>query len=273
MNDFADKIVYITGGASGIGLEAGRQLAQLGAHIAILDFNPTEASLRSIEAARRSPTQRVARFQIDVAQRQGVIDTMKRAAAEFGAPDVLINSAGIGLAGEFVSMSSETFDRVMQVNLYGSRHVCEAVVPLMLERGRGQIVLIASMAGEVAIFGYSAYATSKFAVRGFAEALRYELKPLGINVLCLCPGEVETPLVAEERKTIHPATLALKKVGGTITVDVAVRDLIKGMRRNQPLIVTGFMARVTFWLHRLLPPSWWYAFADAIVARALRGMK
>jgi NAD(P)-dependent dehydrogenase (short-subunit alcohol dehydrogenase family) len=273
MNDFANKIIYITGAASGIGLEAGKQLAALGAHIVILDFNPTDASLQAIEAARRSPTQRVARYQMDIANRTAVIDTVNVAAAAIGAPDFVINSAGIGLADEFVNMKFETFDRVMQVNLNGSRHICEAVVPLMRERGKGQILLIASMAGVVSIYGYSAYATSKFAVRGFAEALRYELKPLGITVLCLCPGEVDTPLVATERLTIHPATLALKKVGGTISVDVAVRDLIKGMRRDQALIVTGFMARVTFWLHRLLPPSWWYAFADSIVARALRGMK
>jgi NAD(P)-dependent dehydrogenase (short-subunit alcohol dehydrogenase family) len=273
MHDFADKIVYITGGASGIGLEAGKQLAQLGAHIVILDFNPTDAALQAIEAARRAPTQRVARYQMDIALRQRVIDTVNQAAAEFGAPDFLINSAGIGIAEEFENMKFESFDRVMQVNLYGSRHICEAVVPLMRERGKGQIVLIASMAGVVSIYGYSAYATSKFAVRGFAEALRYELKPMGISVLCLCPGEVDTPLVTAERLTIHPATLALKKIGGTISVDVAVRDLIKGMRRDQALIVTGFMARVTYWLHRLLPPSWWYAFADSVVAKALRNMK
>ncbi len=213
MNDFAERIVYITGGASGIGLEAGRELAVLGAHLVILDYNPTDASLKAVEDARLSPKQRVARYKLDISVRQDVIDTVAKAASEFGPPDIVINSAGIAISGEFADQSIESFDRVMQVNLYGSRHICEAVLPTMRERKAGQIVLIASMGGYVAIYGYTNYSTSKFAVRGFAEALHYELKPLGITVQCLCPGEVDTPMVAAERSSIHPATWAQKKLG------------------------------------------------------------
>ena len=198
---------------------------------------------------------------------------MAQAAAEFGPPDIVINSAGIAVAGEFANLSIEGFDRVMQVNLYGSRHICEAVLPFMRERRRGQIVLVASMGGCIAIYGYTNYSTSKFAVRGFAEALHYELKPLGISVLCLCPGEVDTPMVAAEHKSIHPATWAQKKLGGTIPVGTAVRDLIKGLRKDSPVIITGGMSRAAFWINRLLPPRWWFAFNDATVAKALRNMK
>jgi 3-dehydrosphinganine reductase len=273
VKDFEDTVIYITGGASGIGLETGRQLAALGAHIAILDFNPTDASLQSIEAARRSPQQRVTRYQLDIVDRQRVIAVVAQAASEFGPPDIVINSAGIAIAGEFTDLAIESFDRVMQVNLYGSRHICEAVVPFMRKRGSGQIVLVASMGGYVAIYGYTNYSTSKFAVRGFAEALHYELKPLGINVQCLCPGEVATPMVANEHETMHPATWAQKKLGGTISVETAVRDLIKGLRRGNPVIVTGGMSKAAFWINRLLPPRWWFAFNDATIAQALRNMK
>ena len=272
VKNFADKTVYITGGASGIGLEAGKRLAALGAHIVVLDFNPTDIAQSAIEAARKSLAQRVTRYRLDIADRQEVLKTVARAALEAGTPDLVINSAGIGVTGEFANMKFEDFDRVMQVNLYGSRHICEAVLPLMRARGRGKIVLIASMAAITPVYGYTDYSTSKFAVLGFGECLRYELKPLGIDVAVCCPGEVETPMVATERQIIHPATKAMKKSAGTISVEQAVGELISGLQREKAIIVLGGMSRVTFWLHRLLPPSVWNMVTDRIVTKALKGM-
>ena len=273
MHDFAGKMIFITGGASGIGLEAGRQMALLGSHIVVLDYNPTDAAHEALEAARLLPSQRIARFQMDISNRQQVLEVVAKAVAECGVPDLLLNSAGVGMASEFVGSRFEDFDRVMQINLYGTRHICEAVVPFMVERKSGRIVLIASMAGHVGIYGYTNYATSKFAVRGFAEALRYELKPLGISVQCLCPGEVDTPMVVEEHKNMHPATWALKKTAGTVSVDVPVKDLIKGILSNKQLIVTGGTSRFMFWVNRLTPPSLWYAYCDRVVRDALAKMR
>jgi 3-dehydrosphinganine reductase len=270
MSPFVGKRIYITGGASGIGLETGRQLAALGAHIVVLDYAPTDAAQRSLEAACVSTTQTVARYQFDIAKRQQVLDTVARAVTDVGPPDIMINSAGIGVTGEFVAMKFEDFDRVMQVNLYGTRHICEAVVPVMLKRGGGKIALIASMGGIVPVYGYTDYGTSKFAVVGFGECLRIELKPRGIDVVLICPGEVETPMVEAERKVIHPATRALKDTTGTISATQAARDIVRGLVRNRPLIVTGGLSRVVFWLRRLLPPSLWNSFIDHTVARALR---
>jgi 3-dehydrosphinganine reductase len=272
MKNFADKTIYITGGASGIGLETGERLAALGAHIVVLDYNPTDVAQSAIEAARSSSAQRVTRYQLDIADRQEVLKTVARAAVEAGAPDMVINSAGTGVCGEFATMKFEDFDRVMQVNLYGSRHICEAVLPLMRARGRGKIVLLASMGGVVPVYGYTDYGTSKFAVLGFGECLRYELKSLGIDVVVCCPGEVETPMVVAERQTIHPVTRAMKRLGGTISVEEAVSELISGIQRDKSIIVLGGKARVTFWAHRLLPPSVWNMITDRIVTKALKGM-
>lgn len=210
---------------------------------------------------------------MDISNRQQVLDVVAKAVTECGTPDLLLNSAGIALPCEFVSSKFEDFDRVMQVNLYGTRHVCEAIVPFMVERGQGRIVLVGSMASHIAIYGYTNYATSKFAVRGFAEALRYELKPLGISEQLLCPGEVSTPMVAEEHKTMHPATWALKKTAGTVSVDVPVADLLKGIHSNKQLIFTGGTSRFMFWANRLTPPSLWYAYCDSLVKGALDKMR
>ena len=229
MTEIAGKTVYITGAGSGMGLLAGKMLAGLGAHIVTLDRTPTDAALHEIESARRSPEQRVAGYKVDVADRDIVIGTVGTAITEAGAPDVLINMAGIGGAAHLVDMKFETFDRVIKINLYGTRNIVEAVLPSMLARGNGKIVLVGSMGGIIPVYGYTAYGSSKFAVVGLAQCLRYELKPRGISVACFCPGEVDTPGLAAERKSLHPASAALKKIGGAMPVEAAVRGLVKGI--------------------------------------------
>ncbi len=267
---FNGKTIYITGGASGIGLAAGQRLAAMGANIVVLDYAPCAQAIAVIGLARRDAKQIVARYQVDMADRDGVLATVAQAAAQHGAPDIVINCAGIGVTGEFASMAFEDFDRVMQVNLYGSRHLCEAVLPLMRARGKGKIVLVASMAGITPVYGYTDYSTSKYAVVGFGQCLRYELKPLGIDVQLCCPGEVDTPMVAAERTIIHPATRAMKRAGGSIGLAQAVDELIDGIASGRAMIVLGGQARLTFWLHRLVPPSLWNWITDAIVRTALR---
>ncbi len=273
MTDVAGKTIYITGGSSGMGLIAGKMLAGLGANIVTLERTPNDKALQEIESARRSPDQRVASYKLDVADRQMVLDTVGAAVSEVAAPDMLINMAGIGGATEFIDMKFETFDRVMQVNVYGSRNIVEAVLPSMLARGSGKIVLVGSMGGIIPVYGYTAYGTSKFAVVGLAKCLRYELKPRGISVACFCPGEVETPGLAAERQTLHPAAAALKKIGGTMSVEAAVRGLVNGVRRDQFMIVPGFKVKFTYLMYRLTPNWLWNAITDAIVAKALRNMK
>lgn len=270
MIDFSGKIIYITGGSSGIGLELACQLAALGADIAVFSNQPGAEIQQLIEAARRSPKQRVARYAMDISERQQVLTTIAHAAFEFGTPDLVLNSAGVGIGGSFLEQSLEDFERNLQVNLYGSRHLCEAVVPLLQVRGRGTLALIASMAGIVPVYGYSGYSASKFAVVGFAECLRQELKPLGIRVVLICPGEVETPMIDRERLHIHPATRALKDISGSQTVKEAAREIVHGLAAGRALIVTGRRSRLVFWLYRLTTPVIWRASVDFIVARAVR---
>jgi len=273
MSDIAGKTIYITGGTSGMGLMSAKMLAGLGANVVILSLNPTDAALLEVESARRAPDQRVARYKVDVADHDEVMRIITTAVAEAGAPDIVISMAGIGGTEEFFNMKFENFDRVIRVNLYGTRNVIAAVLPSMLARGHGKIVLVGSMGGIIPVFGYTAYGTSKFAVVGLAQCLRYELKPRGISVACFCPGEVETPGLAGERKSLHPASAALKRIGGTMSSDVAVRGLVHGIRRDQFLIIPGFKVKLTYWMHRLTPTWLWNAVTDRMVARALSESK
>ena len=114
---------------------------------------------------------------MNVADHDEVARTVAIAIAEVGAPDIVIAMAGIGGTEEFIDMKYETFDRVIRVNLYGTRNFIAAVLPSMAVRGNGKIVLVGSMGGIIPVYGYTAYGTSKFAVVGLAQCLRYELKP------------------------------------------------------------------------------------------------
>ena len=138
MTTIAGKIFYITGGTRGIGLAAARALAARGAHVLLLSRAPDADALAEVASARASADQRVAHLCVDVADRAAVASTIALALAEFGAPDVLIHGAAIGSAREFSEMEFEEFDRVMRVNLYGSRHLVEAVLPAMLHRRERQ---------------------------------------------------------------------------------------------------------------------------------------
>jgi 3-dehydrosphinganine reductase len=273
MTSIEGKTIYITGGASGMGLAVGKMLAAQGAHIVVFDLNLGDAATQAIEASRRSPDQRVCLYRLNVADRDQVIEAFELAAKQVKAPDIVINMAGIGAAAEFTTMGHDVFDRIIKVNLYGSRNVVEAALTSMLARGGGMIVLVGSMGGIIPIYGYTAYGASKFAVVGLAQCLRYELRPHGISVACFCPGEVETPGLAAERKALPPASAALKKIGGTMPVQHAVRGLIEGIKRDQFMIIPGFKVQLTYWMHRLAPDRLWNATTDAIVAKALRGAK
>src|SRR5262249_59460363 len=130
-----------------------------------------------------------------------------------------------------------------------------------------------SLGGFVPIYGYTAYGTSKFAVVGFAQCLRNELKPLGIDVACFCPGEVDTPALAAERQSSHPATLAMKNIGSTMPIEPAVQALLDGIASNRFLIIPSLRAKLIYWAVRLTPSRLWNAVADLIVARELRGKR
>lgn len=273
MRDFTDRTAFITGAGSGMGLASARRLAAAGAHVVGFTHGAVDAARAAVAADCRSPGQRVRFYSGDVASRAATLAMVGQAVGECGAPDLVIHMAGIGGVAELVDMPYEMFDRMLQVNLYGTRHLVEAVLPHLLNRsdgGRAKLVLAGSMGGFVPVYGYTAYGTSKFAVVGFAKCLRYELKPRGIDVACFCPGEVATPGLQAEREHTHPATVAMKRIGGTIHLDQAIDGLFDGLRRDRFLIVPGLRTRLVHWALRLTPEPLWNVITDAIVGRALR---
>lgn len=264
---FNGKHVWITGGASGIGLAIGKRFAAGGAHVTVFDLRLRDEALLELDGARRFSATPVRGYVMDVADSEQVRRLFNLAAKENGKPDLVFNSAGIVSAVEFDRLSYDEWDRVIRVNLYGSRNVASAVLPLLAPGAR--FALMASLAGIAGGYGYAAYAASKFGVIGLAEVLRVEWKPRGIDVSVVCPPEVDTPMVQEERKFRPTATTDMKLFAGTLTVDEAADSIVAGLKSGRYLIVPGGKGKMTYLLTKYLPRLVTHRVADAIVTRAL----
>jgi 3-dehydrosphinganine reductase len=249
--------VVVTGGASGLGARLAAVLAARGERVATID--------RAEHAAPASG----AAFTADVRDAGQVRAAVAQAAAAFGPPRLVINGAGVQHGQAFGDFTDEQFERVIAINLLGSRNVAAATWD-HLAATRGRLVLIASLAGLVPNYGYSAYCASKYGVVGLAEVLRLEGRPRGIGVSCVCPPEVETPMADEERRTELAPTRALKDLAGTMELAPAVDAILSGIDRGDPLIIPSARARTAVALARFAPRRLTRAISDRVVTRALR---
>ena len=264
--NFSGKVVFLTGGASGIGLEMAKRFLARGAHLAAFDLRPTDEAARKLLAARQGAHQKAPLYALDVTDAAAVRAAFAKAAAEVGPPVLLFNSAGIVSARVFSELPQEEFERVVRVNLFGSRNAASAALEHLAPGGR--LVFMASLAGLIGSYGYTAYASSKFAVVGLAESLRAELKPRGIAVQVVCPPEVETPMVEYERTVRPKATEELKAFAGALSVEEACRGILSGIESGKFLVIPGLRAKLTWLLAKMLPRRLGHLVADYLVARA-----
>src|SRR6188768_2877208 len=194
---FADRRVVVTGSASGIGRAIALAFARGGAELFACDLSSERLSdLRAELLAAGARHAHVTT--VDVGSRADMANFCE-AVCHTGAPDVLVNNAGVGLTGGLLATSLEDWQWILNANLWGVIHGCHFFAPEMAARGRGQIVNIASVAGYYNPAFATAYGTSKFAVVGLSEGLRAELAPLGVGVTVVCPGFIDTPIAANMR--------------------------------------------------------------------------
>lgn len=238
MTQLVGTHVCITGGSSGIGLAFAKRCVERGAAVSIIARDADRLTSARDAIAGLRPGARVTSGCADVADRDVLHAVIASVAGEFGPVDVLVTCAGYARPGRFVDLSDDVFRRQMEVDYFGTLYAVRAVLPFMLERRRGHVLLVASTAALVGVYGYAAYAPAKFAVRGLAETLRPECLAAGVVVACAYPPDTDTPGLAEENTHKPEVT---KRISASITPRTAeaVADaMVRGIERNR-LIVTA----------------------------------
>jgi 3-dehydrosphinganine reductase len=224
--------VIITGGSSGIGLEAARIATSRGARVSLIARDAD----RLASAAATSGS--VATARADVSDPDAVRVAFGQLTEAQGPCDVLVTSAGSSHPGYFEQLDDAVFRDQMDVDYFGTLHAIRAVVPSMIERRRGHLVTVSSTAGLIGVYGYSAYAPAKFAVRGLTETLRAELAPHGIVVSCVYPPDTRTPGFDAENALKPPET---ERISATIKprdADHVARAIVTGIEKDR-LVITA----------------------------------
>lgn len=241
----------ISGGGSGLGHGLAVRLLARGTAVTVLDLTVSAEQRARLDAAATAAGARWAFMEADVTDEAQMRAAAASAVLAHGAPDLAINSAGVGLSRAFADMSSAQFRRIIEINLIGSQLFAAAVLP-HLEPG-ARLAMVASVAGLVANYGYAAYGTSKFGVVGLASVLRAELEPRGIQVSCICPPEVKTPLVTAEAVGGDPVGLELKKLAGSMEPDDACDRILAGLDAGRWMVIPGAAAKATVFAAQRLP--------------------
>ncbi len=254
----------------GIGLAIARGFATRGANV-VLAARREDAlrdAVATLESLRTHPEQRFEFRSLDVSNPAAFNETAQSLVNEFGAPAFLVNNAGRAIPDHFENIPHAQFAETMAINLHGVWNGCAAFVPFMKAAG-GTIVNVSSVAGLIGVFGYTDYSASKFAIIGFSEALRAEMKPHGIRVAVLCPPDTQTPGLDAENVSKPKETRALSATTGVLDSDAVAEALFRGLERNRFLIVPGRDAKASALAARIAP-GLLRGFIDRAIAKARR---
>jgi NAD(P)-dependent dehydrogenase (short-subunit alcohol dehydrogenase family) len=254
MRNIRDAVAVVTGAGSGIGRALAVDLAARGARLALADVNTagldeTQGLLGAAEA--RSYT-------VDVSNARAVEQFAGQVRRDFGRASLLINNAGVALFGTFAEISLADMDWLMRINFWGVVHGCKFFLPMLESEPEGHIVNISSVLGLVGTPGQVSYCSSKFAVRGFSEALREELRTTSVRVTCVHPAGVNTRIAVNARATT--ATMleraeTLKRAEKLLAIppEDAAQTIVKGILRNQDRVLIGKDAYRIDFIQRLFP--------------------
>jgi NAD(P)-dependent dehydrogenase (short-subunit alcohol dehydrogenase family) len=250
------KSAVVTGAASGIGLALAGALIERGAQVWVTDIDTT-----GIKKAALALGPNAYPVVLDVRDSSAVQEVIQGVAKEFGSIDFLFNNAGIVISGEVRNLKVEHFDRIIDVNIRGVVNGIVAAYPLMVQQRSGHIVNTASLAGLAPVPLLSPYAMTKHAVIGLTTSLRFEAARYGVRVSAICPSPVDTPLLDAE----NPSDLNRvgwkpnvrhyleKFTGPSSPADKVVQAALRGVERNQDLIIVPAKARLTALAYRYVP--------------------
>lgn len=261
MADDVRPTAVITGGASGIGRALGEALAARGTRVLLADLDGDIAE--DVAEGIRDKGGDASAVQLDVSQFAPVAEVIHGAAQRWGRLDYVFNNAGIAVTGEVDEHTTESWNRIIDVNLRGVVHGVQAAYPIMKEQGFGHIVNTASMAGLVAGAMSSGYNTTKHAVVGLTKSLRVEGALYGVRVSVLCPGAIRTPILGGGRHGFLVPGIDRERQSNLMRSAFEpmrpmdpkrfAEGVLKRLDRNQAVIILPTWWRLVWWLERLLP--------------------
>jgi NAD(P)-dependent dehydrogenase (short-subunit alcohol dehydrogenase family) len=264
MSFLSDGVAVVTGAGSGIGRALAQQLSAAGSALAIADID--EKGLAET-AASLTGKATLSTHVLDVSDEIGVRSFAEDVAARHGRVTLLINNAGVALHGTFEEISLDDLRWVMGINFWGVVYGVSYFLPILKKQPRAQIVNLSSVFGMIAPPGQSAYSASKFAVRGFTEAVRHELEGTPVFLSCVHPGGIHTPIAKHARLGANAsqskkdqAVAFFDKITPTSPETAAAR-ILKGVEKREPRILIGSDARKIDIVQRLRPATYWKIMA------------
>ena len=252
-------VVFITGISSGFGLETAKLLSQEGHTV----YGTVR---REVE-----PLSKVHYFQVDVRDSKAVKKTVDEIVEKEGRIDVLVNNAGMGIGGPLEFATEEEIHLQMDTNFMGLVHCVDAVLPHMRQQGSGKIIALSSIGGLMGLPFQGFYSASKFAIEGYCEALRLEVKQQGTKVVVLRPGDFSTGFTGSRKKVASEAAFqaypiyktAMEKVehdeNGGLKPVVLARKISQILQKKNPrsgYVVASFEQKLSVLLKRILPAKW-----------------
>jgi 3-dehydrosphinganine reductase len=250
MTRIAGAHAVVTGGSSGIGLATARRLAAGGARVSLI----ARDAGRLAEASKLVGGDEVAVAVADVRDAVALTDVLARVCDRFGPCDILIAAAGGAHPGYFEQLDDAVFREQLEVDYLGSVRAARAVVPSMQERRHGHLVFVSSTAALAGVFGYTAYAPAKAAVRSFAETLRSELAPYSVVVSCAYPPDTRTPGYDRENELKPEETARISAAIKPRDPDQIARAIVHGIERDRLVITADFQTAALARAARLWDP-------------------
>lgn len=239
-NRFNGAHVLITGGSSGIGLCLARLALKEGAKVSIVARN--QSRLDAAKAQLLSlplNNMQVETYSCDCTDASAVEACFDSAENVLGPVDILIGSAGGAQGGYFEQLSADTLEFGLRANYISQLHPAHSAFRRMVTRKQGHICFVGSLASLLGVFGYSAYAPAKFAVRGLAEVLYYEGEPHGVGITLALPPDTDTPGYREEVKDMPPESRAVSADGGLFEAEVVARKIMAGVKYGSYRVTVG----------------------------------
>ena len=262
-NEFKNKVVVVTGAASGIGAAICMRFGDEGSKIGLLDMDETGV----MDAAGRLKAAGVDAVGIrcDVVDEAECTVAIGKIIEHYGGVDVLVNNAGITQRSAFVDTTTSVYRKVMDVNFFGSLHCTKAAIDSLIAR-QGTIVVIESLAGVSPLLGRTGYCASKHALHGFFTSLRSELRDSGVHIMLACPGFVKTNLQTraldgDGQVTNHPQSV----VGKPTSAETVAEAIYNGALHKRHLLILTPVGKLAYWISRLGPVLY-----ERIMARQVR---